>query len=101
MLASKLKVLQYVLTILEIETKGRQLLLNQVIYYGIKIIHTKNETYRSLVDKENSNLFMVDIDQLFIFKKWHHTNFIRIPTTTEADILYNLTEDELDILCTR
>ena len=41
MLATKLKVLHHVLKILEIETKGQQILLDQGIDHVSKIIHTK------------------------------------------------------------
>ena len=41
MLATKLKVIHHILKILETETKGQQILLNQGIDYASKIIHTK------------------------------------------------------------
>ena len=44
MLATKLKVIQHVLTITEIETKGKQLLLAKVIDYVRNIIYTKHDT---------------------------------------------------------
>ena len=68
MFSTKPKVLQYVLTILEICTNVHNLFLSRVIYYISKLIHTKYNMYRSLVDKPNSKLFMVDIDQIFIFE---------------------------------
>ena len=45
------------------------------------------------MDKKHSKLFLVDIDQLFVFKQWYHTTLIRIPTTAKADIIYTLTEE--------
>ena len=41
----------------------------------------------------------MDMDQIFIFRQWNHTNFTNIYTTTDDDILYKITEEELDILC--
>ena len=45
MFATKLKVIQHVMTIIEIEPKGQQLLLAKAIDYVRNIIYTKNETY--------------------------------------------------------
>ena len=87
------------MTIVETETREQQLLLSQGIDFVINIIHNNNETYRSLVDTPNSKLFMVHIDQLFVFKQWHHATFTMVTTTTEIDILYNLAEEESDRFC--
>ena len=94
MFTTKLKVLQNVMTILEIETKVQQLMLSQGVGFVRKLIHAKHEAYRSLVDKEHSELFLVDTYQLFIFKQQHHATFIRSPTTNKANIIYNFTEEE-------
>ena len=53
MFATKLKVIQNVMTIIEIEPKGQQILLPKAIDYVRNIIYTKNETYWSLVYKEH------------------------------------------------
>ena len=82
MFSNNLKILKHILEILDIETKGHNLLLVQLIYSLSKLIHTKYNIYQSRVEKTHSKLFMVCIDQIFIFQKWHHTTFIRIPTTT-------------------
>ena len=58
----KLKIIQHIITILDIKTKPQP------------------------------KLFTLDIYKLFIFKQWHQTTFNRIPTTTEVDILYMITE---------
>ena len=67
MFGTKLKILQRVLKILDIETKGQNLLLYQVLDSIGKVIHTKYDIYRSMVVKTHSELFMVDIDQIFMF----------------------------------
>ena len=51
------------------------------------------------MDKKNSKFFMVDMDQLFILKQWHHANFIRSLTTAKAYIIYKLNKDEWDRFC--
>ena len=99
MFRTKLKILQHVLAILDIDKKGNTLFLSQVTDYVIKLINTKYNIYWTLLDKPQSKLFMVDIDQIFIFQQWRHNTFIRIPTTIEADIIYKFTEEEWDIVC--
>ena len=99
MFGTKIKILQHVLTILETETKGQQLLLAQGIDSISKLIHTKHKIYRSLVYRPHCKFFLVDIDQILLFKKWHCTTFTRTQTTTEVDILYKLTEEEWDRFC--
>ena len=49
MFITKLNILQNVLKILEIETKGQKLVLAQVIDYAIKMIRTRYNIYQSLV----------------------------------------------------
>lgn len=51
------------------------------------------------MEKEHSELFLVDIYQLFVFKKLHPATFIIRPTTTEADTLYKFTEDKCNRFC--
>ena len=94
MFVTKFNILQHVLKILDIDTKGKQLLLSQTIDSVGNMIHNKYGIYRSLVYKTNSKLSMVYIDKIFVFQKYHHANFIKIPTTPKADILYNFTEEE-------
>ena len=55
------------------------------------MIHTKYDNYQSLVYKPHSQLLVEDTDQFFILKQQDHTNFIKIPATTEYIILYNIT----------
>ena len=81
MFGTKINNLQNVLTIIDIETNINKLLIFQGIDSVIKMIHTKYNIYRSLLEKSNSKFFMVEIDQIFIFQQWHHTDFIRIPNT--------------------
>ena len=94
MVATKPKILQHVLTILEIETKGQKLLLSQGIDSIRNMIHNNYIIYKYLVENKHSKLFMVGIYQTFLFQQRHHTNFIRSPITTKADILYKFTEEE-------
>ena len=68
MVVTRLEILQYVLTILDIEKEGQKLLIDQGIDYVRNIIHTNHETHQSLVNKEQYMLFIVYIYQLFIFK---------------------------------
>ena len=58
------------------------------------MIHHKYNICQSLVGKPNSKFFIVDIDKILIFQKWHHNTFIKIPATTEADILCKFTKNE-------
>ena len=60
------------------------------------MIHKKYDIYQSLVENPYSKFFMVDIYQIFMFRQWHHTTFIRNPTSNESDILYKLTEEKWD-----
>ena len=89
---TKLKIINHVLTILDIKTKLQQIFISQVIGYIGKLINTKNDNWQYIVNKTHSKLFLVDIDQIFIFQKFHYNNFTKIPTNTEANILYNLTK---------
>ena len=61
--ATKTKVIQHVLTALDIETKGQQILLAQIIDYLRSLIKNKHETYRSLVETPYSNFFLMDIEK--------------------------------------
>ena len=67
MFATKLNILQHTMTIIAIETKVHKLFLFQWIYYTIKTIHTKQKNYQPMVENPHSRLFMVNIDQSFIF----------------------------------
>ena len=52
-----------------------------------------------MVDKKHTMLFIMYIYQIFIFQQWNHTTLANTPTTTEADIVYNITEEEWYRLC--
>ena len=93
MSGTKHNIIQDFLTIIEINTERQNILLSQLINDIRNTIRTKHETYQLLVDNPNSKFFMVDIDQIFIFQKWQRTNFISIPTNTEADIHCKFTEE--------
>ena len=67
MFGTKLKILQHVQAILDINTKGQKLFLAQVTDSIIKLINNKYNIYWSLLDKPQSKIFMVDIDKIFIF----------------------------------
>ena len=97
MFGTKINNLQNVLTIIDIETNINKLLIFQGIDSVIKMINTKYNIYRSLLEKSNSKFFMVEIDQIFIFQQWHHTDFIRIPNTI-SHIFYtsSLKRNEID-----
>ena len=68
MFVIKINVIQHALIVLDIETKGQQLLSVQGIYYVIKLSYTKYDTDISLLDKPQLKLFIVTIEQLFTFK---------------------------------
>ena len=91
MFTTKPKVLQHVLKILEIETKVNNILLAQGIDYVRCMIHYKYNIYRKLVYKLHSKLFMVDLDQTFIFQQWHPTTFIRSPATIYVNYSFSVT----------
>ena len=92
MAVTQLDILQHVLIILEIETGLQQLFISQEDYSAKNIIHTNHETYQSLLKNPHSKLFLVNTNQIFIFKQFHYTNFSKILTATEDDILYKITE---------
>ena len=46
------------------------------------------------MDKKHTKFFIMDIYQMLIFQQWNHTTLKNTPTTTEADIVYNITEEE-------
>ena len=45
-----------------------------------------------MAEKPHYKFLLVDINQNFIPREWHHTTFTRSLTTTEAGIIYNITE---------
>ena len=94
MFGTNLNIFQHVLKILEIQTEGQRLLIYKGNNYVSNLIHTNHKTYQFLVENIHYKFFMVDIDQILVFKKGHHTTFIWIPTTTEYSILYKSTEQE-------
>ena len=79
MFVTKFKIIHHVLKILDIETRGHQIFLDQGIYSIGNIIHNKYDIYQFLVEKPHSKFFMADIYQIFIFQKWHHTTLSRAP----------------------
>ena len=99
MFAINLKVLQNVLTVMDIETEVKKLLIYQCIDYASKLIHNRYNIYTSLLDNPHSKFLMVDINKILIYQQCHHPNFIISPNTTDADILYKFTEDEWNRLC--
>ena len=62
-------------------------------------MYTKYKTYQTLVEKPHSKFLRADIDQIFISQQWQQSTFIKTPTTTKANILYNLTEEQWDRFC--
>ena len=71
--------IQNVPRILYIETKGQQLLLYQWIDYVRNRITTNHETYQSLVYKTHPKLFLLDIYQISISRKWPILLLLRFP----------------------
>ena len=69
MFSTKLNIIQYVLTILDIEKKLHKLLIFQGIYYAINIINTKHDTYPSVNNMSHSKMFILEIYQIFIFRQ--------------------------------
>ena len=63
MFVTKLKIIQHLMTTLDIETKGQQILLAQIIDYLRSLIKNKHYTYRSLVETPYSNFFLMDIEK--------------------------------------
>ena len=92
MTATRPEILQHVLIILNIDTELQQLFIFQGNYPVRNIIYTNHETYQPLLKNPHSKLFLVNTTQIFIFKQLHYTNFSKILTATEDDILYKITE---------
>ena len=73
MLADRLKILQHILTILNIDTEAHQLLINNIVDYVRNMINNEQNTYQYLVYNQHYKLFVIYIDQIIFFQQWQQS----------------------------
>ena len=71
MLKDQLRIIYHVLTILEIETEVKNILLAKGINSVQNLLNTKDCKYQYFVDNTQSKFFSTHMDQIFIFQHCH------------------------------
>ena len=81
---------------IEIGKEGQNIFIDNGISPVRKLLHSTDEFYQYLVDKEHPKLFPVDKDKISIFQAWYQDYSRKNFTLEEVEIMDNLTETELN-----